>query len=292
MIQLCLQFEVSEAILCKHNGIDELAERLPTTLPVYTYAILRGPRIHFVPDRTRLTEHHVQSEIVVDAGEWQLQFEIHFDIAAEYRDLAVAISPSGSEIVLMRDGEICHSISATEHITTELAKDGEGLPYEVAYIGQAYGTDGDRSAVERLQSHASLQRIYADTLDTSASREVWLLLMSMRYGRSGIVSVTEGNAPTSEARILQAADALLRPVSQKTSVNLAEAAMIHYFQPHYNSTFKDVFPSRKHASYSEYFESGFDSLEIVLDTGAAGIELFSESRAPAAVHVIRYTSPE
>jgi hypothetical protein len=47
------------------------------------------------------------------------------------------------------------------------------LLHEVLYVGQAFGSDGDRSAWDRLKSHSTLQRIYSET---RPDKEIWLTL--------------------------------------------------------------------------------------------------------------------
>jgi hypothetical protein len=67
--------------------------------------------------------------------------------------------------------------SVLAHYITNEALEKE-LPLEVIYVGQAYGGDGRRTAIDRLQKHETLQNIYSEAMARSPHMDIWITLWS------------------------------------------------------------------------------------------------------------------
>ena len=48
------------------------------------------------------------------------------------------------------------------------------LNFDILYIGQAFGDEGERNAADRLRSHETLQKIYAEAIQSNPDKEIWL----------------------------------------------------------------------------------------------------------------------
>ncbi len=79
---------------------------------------------------------------------------------------------------------------------------------------------------------------------------------------------------------------------EKQVINIAEAAIINYFKPDYNTNFVDNFPSIKHKGYKQYYDLDYNCLDVELDMSFEGIpylQLYtSTNRLDNPFHWIKY----
>ena len=161
----------------------------------------------------------------------------------------------------------------------------EHLDLEVLYIGQSYGRDGKRMASERLRSHSTLQGIYAEAIKNSPDQEIWLilstfepLLLSCFDGR------TKNYATTLKEDSEHIHEVLNTNISEQQQINFTEAALIRYFLPPYNKTYKDSFPNPAHSTYSECYDIDLNMVCVEVQTEDLGLRLWSQSVDPKWVH--------
>jgi hypothetical protein len=112
---------------------------------------------------------------------------------------------------------------------------------EVLYVGQGIGRSKKRTALDRLLNHSTLQRILADAVSLKPNMEIVLLLY--RFEHHGKIMSSGGDMmaqPISGkdeelAHMRRMSDAKISRIGR---IALAEAALIRYFQPHYNIQIK------------------------------------------------------
>ena len=115
---------------------------------------------------------------------------------------------------------------------------------EVVYVGQAFGEAGSRTAVDRLQSHSTLQRVLADLAHVSWWMEPVLLLFT--YDNPQIIMKMDGQGSphiTGDKDFEHYMSIWDQPLSESQVISIAEASLIRYFQPHYNSHFRGNYPT-------------------------------------------------
>lgn len=120
------------------------------------------------------------------------------------------------------------------------------MKWEVLYVGQAKGRNGDRMAMDRLEDHSTLQKIYFEKSEKYPNQDIWLLLLSFDHGRfngSNIYSKDES--------------------VQNQAINIIEGALIKYFNPKYNNQLKNNFPSPNHQSYNSFYSAGYSAITVV-----------------------------
>lgn len=108
-------------------------------------------------------------------------------------------------------------------------------------MGQSIGRTGSRTALDRLLSHRKFQQILAETSTHFPERELLLLLYRFEHGRTIISNGGDFNVDAQASAQQDSAHFdRLRSVrlSRKEVVSLAEAGLINYFKPHYNSLLK------------------------------------------------------
>ncbi|MBR7999866.1 hypothetical protein [Burkholderia vietnamiensis] len=159
------------------------------------------------------------------------------------------------------------------------------LDLEVLYVGQSYGQDGDRTADLRLESHSTLQLVYAEMSRLSPDQEVWLILSTFE---KNLISVMDGRAEntdtTDDEDDAHLSEVISTPLSEQQFINFTEAALIRYFSPEFNEKFKATFPSPAHTTYSECYTLDINSLMIHMETDELGVRLMSPTVCAKYIH--------
>jgi len=155
------------------------------------------------------------------------------------------------------------------------------LDLEVLYIGQAFGENGERTAVDRLDSHSTLQKIYSETMQKKPDSEIWILLALFEQKNisiiNGFTSMSQENKNDDFTRLVNFHNGA-NQLSEKQMINLTEAALIKTFLPKYNKEYKDTFPNPAHSSYSEYYHLDINSIDVEMDMAEARRWLYSDSK--------------
>lgn len=115
------------------------------------------------------------------------------------------------------------------------------LNLNVKYVGQAFGSSGERNAVDRLLKHETLQKI--SLLGAPDGYRLELVLVEVEPNNRMIVQLNPFAEDMSRANRIASALDTLYGTSLGERISLYEAAMIRYFQPEYNKEFKNSFPS-------------------------------------------------
>ena len=101
--------------------------------------------------------------------------------------------------------------------------------FEILYVGQAFGNDGKRLATDRLKSHSTLQKIFADYYNSSPDKRIFIMLLEFTPqlqasmdGLSGIYSASEDeeenhfneifNNPLKNNQIINSTFPLVKPL--------------------------------------------------------------------------------
>jgi hypothetical protein len=74
----------------------------------------------------------------------------------------------------------------------------------------------------------------------------------------------------------------------REAVTAAEAGLIRYFQPPYNTIFKDNFPDPSHVHISELYELELHSVNVELQASAVETMFGSQVIAPSDLHFAYY----
>lgn len=158
--------------------------------------------------------------------------------------------------------------------------------YEVLYVGQALGNQGNRSALDRLRSHSTLQKILAMTNHDYPDKEIMIFMY--QFENAQIFTSIDGrakdadNTEENEERFMRA---IKNPPDKKQKIGIIEAGLIRYFQPHYNEIFKIKFPSTKHKVLKSCYDLDITGLVIELDLSDLNYCLYSNAAASKMHHI-------
>lgn len=151
-------------------------------------------------------------------------------------------------------------------IQSRLNHESKAINFEVKYVGQAYGTEGSRSAVDRLLKHEKLQMIALK--GAPEGYRITLLLLSIETSNQlfTVINPFAKDLSAGEDRIRNGLDKLFN-TTEEERISLYEAALIRYFYPDFNKEFKDSFPSTNLKILRDCYDKDFSAViaEICID---------------------------
>lgn len=250
------------------------------------YLIARRHRISVATDSLRVENNQIRGHFLVQYGQEYERFTFSHNLKlADYITSVQAPGyPQDGIYYKAFNGETVKMPIFRFMADCEYDLDGND-DLEVLYVGQGYGKEGERLAIDRLQDHKTLQRILADTLHEQPDHEVLLLLF--RYEHYKKHSSTAGDFSVEPMATEKEDSQYLTTVmdakfSRKNRVSLAEAGLIRYFEPKYNKIYKETFPSKRHKVLEELMELDFSGLIVQMDTSNIKTNLYSDKVAPVS----------
>lgn len=156
--------------------------------------------------------------------------------------------------------------------------------FHVKYIGQAYGKDGSRNAIDRLMKHETLQEISLKGVPDGYHLYILLLEVQPNNQIFTFLNPHAQNKDEGPKRIKAGLDKLFGTTEQER-IALYEAALIRYFSPTYNKEFKNSFPSTNLKILQDCYEKDFSAVIAEICIDKLPFRLFSESVAPSYYHI-------
>lgn len=245
------------------------------TNPCHIYFILKRPKVTIDPDSFKskgktvkfdFIIHQENGYSVVNMSAKFLKAQSKLELLTEYPYNKFAIVDKQNIHLVARPSTMIDGNNISNNIQPDI------LNYEVLYIGQAYGKNGKRTAINRLLAHETLQKIYTHSLTQNPESDIWIMLT--RFSQLSILfSLANFNVDfqkDNNERDDKLANHFFNnqgfKISENQQINFTEAALIRYFKPKYNLEFKDSFPNKNHKSYSECYKLDIRALNIELDT--------------------------
>lgn len=255
------------------------------------YLITRRPRVSLVPGSVVVADSKLSGEIDVhtSSGLVRKPFSVRRDIdprivraeASEYPHTRMRLFDEENELIvgfpmLFTQGEMECEYPGLDEL-------------EVLYVGQAFGAEGKRSAIDRLSSHSTLQKILADIAAKSPNYGVWLVLYQFEYSQyylnmNGTVLPTMDNDADTE----HCMNVLKAKMKRSSEIALAEAGLIRYFDPPYNKVFTKSFPQRSQKLLEKVYKLDLAGLIVEVNIEDIGLQLRSERAAPNFHHIAQY----
>ncbi|EIL90515.1 hypothetical protein UU9_06904 [Rhodanobacter fulvus Jip2] len=230
--------------------------------------------------------------LVSDSEQHDRTVSIHLDCLGERRSVswefpegACLRKVDGFWFVEGQDGQ--RYAPTDDQILVRLSQQHAPLEFDVRYIGQSFGRDGSRSALDRLLSHETLQKIALR--QAPPGHQIALILVEVQPNNQ-LVTVLSPHADELDhdgSRIQAGLDKLFG-TSERERVALYEAAMIRYFQPEFNVEFKDSFPSTRLKILQDCYEKDFSAVIAEFCFDNIPFVLRSEKVAAAYYHVAKY----
>ena len=261
--------------------------------PCNIYFILQRPKVTIDPKSFSSNENRALFDFVVHNKEDKQRISLSIGLPKAESEIKLITNYPFSEFELADDTKtllIARASSLIDHISAEKNLSTEILDYEILYIGQAYGKIGNRTALDRLSTHETVQKIYTHALTNNPDSDIWVLLtkfsqLSMLF--SGGVDeefYPKENQKRDDDLINDFIDNKGLVITEKQKINFTEAALIKMFEPSYNKEFKNNFPDEKHLSYSECYSLDIRALKIELETSEMVRRIYSKKTGRKIYH--------
>lgn len=207
----------------------------------------------------------------VDAQQEGKQLNLKFSVLGNEYTVSYDL-PEG--LSLKQDGERFYldDLSGQRFFPNEremlarLSSESKAVNFEVKYIGQAYGQDGSRNAVDRLLKHETLQKIALYGVPDGYRLSLLLLAIQPNNQLITMMNPFASNKDEGSSRIRSGLDKLFNTNDQER-IALYEASLIRYFSPEYNKEFKNSFPSTNLKILQDCYDKDFSAIvaEICID---------------------------
>lgn len=229
---------------------------------------------------------------LVNATQHDRTVSLEFKVAGARHTVPL---PVPDDLTLVRDGEYwrLEAPDGTRYAPTEtnigviLSEHLGGLKFEVKYVGQAYGKEGSRNAIDRLLKHETLQKIALK--GAPEGHRLTLLLLEVQPDTRLVTMFNPRAKDTaqSDRRIRAGLDKLFN-TTEAERVSLYEAALIRYFYPDFNKEFKDSFPSTNLKVLRDCYDKDFSAVVAEICIDGLPFRLWSAAVDPKAYHIARH----
>lgn len=174
-----------------------------------------------------------------------------------------------------------------EIISCELKKVSSEVKFIVKYIGQSYGKDGSRNAIDRLLKHETLQKISLKGIPAGHRLTLLLLEVQENIQLLTLLNPFAKDKDDDNSRIRAGVDKLYG-TDKLERISLFEASFIRYFHPEYNIEFKNSFPSTSLKILSDCYKKDFSAVISEINFDELPFNLCSEIVMPAHSHIAKY----
>jgi len=178
-------------------------------------------------------------------------------------------------------------VPSDQQINSRLRETGK-MNFNVKYIGQSYGRDGSRNAIDRLLKHETLQKISIQGIPKGFRLYVLLLEIQpanrifTQYNPLAKESDDDGHE-----RIKAGIDKL-HGTSEPERITLYEASLIRYFSPEFNKVFRSSFPSTKLRVLQDCYEKDFSAVIAEICIDKLPFNLCSDAVEPSLYHIVKH----
>jgi hypothetical protein len=241
----------------------------------HIYLIGYTPRISFVDAND--DDGKLNLKFTVTGDEYIVSYDIPTGLLLKHE----------GDIHYLQDGDGQRYWPNEIEMQMRLNSESKAVNFEVKYIGQAYGRDGSRNAVDRLLKHETLQKI--SLKGTPDGYRLTLLMLAIEPNNQlfTIMNPFASNKDEGDQRIKSGLDKLFN-TNEQEQVSLFEAALIRYFRPEYNIEFKNSFPSTNLKILQDCYEKDFSAVVAEICIDELPFRLFSQEVEPTWYHIAKH----
>lgn len=139
--------------------------------------------------------------------------------------------------------------------------------YEILYIGQSIGKEGQSNAYKRIMKHEKLQQILSDLVENEPYNEIFTILFSI--DSPYFFGTMDGKFCNDQSK--NNVDSLKNFInndrlSKKEIISITEACLIRYFCPPYNTFLKNKFPNGDEKLLQKCRKYDVNSVLVVINT--------------------------
>lgn len=285
------------AFLTQHQSLDaDQVVEATTKDPCHIYMICRRPRLTLDIDSVKYKRETVSGRFLVHRPKTKIEIPFTWKMPAPYPTFSLESEHPHTGVCTMYEKREMIEGFGVGHFMSIIGKalkhpnQLKHLDLEVLYVGQAYGKAGSRTALDRLKTHETLLAVYAKASATAPDDEIWIVLLSFQPpikimifdGRSQELGTTDKENWKHYKKMVNT------EISENQRICFAEAALIRYFQPKYNNTFKYKFPNPAHKAYSECYDLDLNAVAVELQLLGIRARVYSGTVKPSFFHLARF----
>lgn len=295
LTEFALNIFSAEPVMVAPSNLDKIAAESPVVREqlknANIYLILKRPRISIVPKALRIENRVVVGELSVQLPDdaKTFPFSLHGDLPDIVSSVCTAGYPHTKLSFLSASGEVLKTYPIAYLLRYATAELGGLDNQEVVYVGQAFGTAGERTAVERLSSHSTLQKILADISSNEPHMEVLLALYSFGFHRFFLSM--DGTVPVEldeKADGAHRKKVLESQFKRSMRISMSEAALIRYFEPKYNKIYTKDFPHKRYKMLKKLYDLDIAALVVEVCVEDHGMQLYSDKQSPNWHHIAKF----
>lgn len=257
----------------------------------HIYLICKHPAASFASDDFGYEDGLVRGRVIyrVRGTAYELPFHFPFPLLDDAVQVGLSPYPHREIRTFDKDGNPVRRLPASALLfgLPERLKHEHLGKFDVQYVGQAFA-EGRRSAIDRLRSHSTLQKILAEAHYSDPDSEIFVF--TFEYAPYRLITQMDGMAKgvsDKEEDSERFITILESPLTQHQQICLAEAALIRYFAPPFNEIYKENFPSESHKILQECYRLDIGALITEINTDELHFSLFSERVPPAMHHIAK-----
>lgn len=266
----------------------EPAELVQAAERCHIYLIAKRPRVWFVPDSLVVTSQRTTGRLAY-SRQGQIS-EVNFVMEGALPEWCDAVSIDGyphARLLMSYHGEQKKVIPAHQFILFSDLSDPTIRDLTIEYVGMAYG-DGSRSAKDRLLSHATLQAVLGDI--NRSEPDAQAIVVMVEFWPPQVIISMDGRDETldvaNDRDAFSDIERTERELDEEARIRIIEAALIRYFSPPYNDTYKQKFPLPTHKILSELYQIDYSAIAVELNTEGINLRLQSMSQRAGYHHLV------
>jgi len=284
-----LNMYVDGCALLQDDSLEQLDTILAPDAPEFhIYTICSRPRVALDPSRFEFLQDTFKGVFVVQKERSFEEFPFEWPYPPQGRFDRVESDWPHTAFQMMRGNQ--RVISGKAAVLAAMAPGlRDRLDLEVLYVGQSFGSGGERQAPERLLAHSTLQRILGEASRLQPDKEIWLALL---HFEEAMITSIDGRIAASDKALADDDDRIHRILTQEVShqqkINFIEAALIRHFEPKYNKTFRNTFPNPAHKTYNECYALDLNMVSVEFSSEPLHARLYSKAQAAEWIHFAMY----
>ncbi len=254
---------------------EALAPMMASIADCHIYLVGFVPRIESTA--FRLEHGTLEIDVRVLGKDHTVKIDVPAGWALRTRDGCSYLEEPGGEMYEWSD----------RHVQQRLSAESGVIDFDVKYIGQAYGQDGSRNALDRLLKHETLQKIALKGVPEGYRLTLLLLSIEDSTQLFTVMNPFALNKDNDGGRVRSGLDKLFN-TSEQERITLFEASLIRYFCPEYNKEFKDSFPSTNLKVLQDCYDKDFSAVIAEINHDEIPFRLKSDAVAPSHSHIAKH----
>jgi hypothetical protein len=268
------------------------------------YFIMRRPRISMIPDTVHYRSGLLRARLIVQIGARFEEFDFkgilpsYFEgFPPDWEPLRAWAEPGFPSNTIHVEPDCLPGGRASIMLADVLLHNTIRRPdienFQIDYIGHALGKDGLKGSIDRLvgrsgkrAGHENLQRILVELNSRHPDQEAFVALFPFEC-QSGVIS--GGATPFEPLNSFEESpdrtfNFLNADVPRSARIKLAEAALIRYFRPAFNKTYRDAFPATHHRIMEAVRTIDMTGVVATFSTMLAGGQMYTSTVPPSQSH--------